>query len=68
MAAEGHDRHLGGVAGPVGRLLEDEGHAPPGQHPVGVGVLGQVRTGQLGRRQVVDVEQVPHQAAPAEAA
>ena len=31
VAAEPDHRHLGGVAGPVGRLLEDQGHALAGQ-------------------------------------
>ena len=64
VAAELEHGHLGRVAGPVGRFLEDQRHAPPGQDRGGYSSLGQVEDGrQLARRQVVDIEKVRHHAA-----
>ena len=67
VAAEADDRHLGGVAGPVRRLLEDEGHAPAGERPgSGSGVVrpGPAPAVKLGRGvEFVDLQEVPHQAA-----
>ena len=66
MAAELHDRHLHRVAGAGRRLLEQQGHAPAGQHLRQVRPLGQVEHGaQLVGVEVVDLEEVPHASSPA---
>ena len=66
VAAEADDSHLGGVAGPGRRLLEDQRHPAAGQD---LGRVGDLRPGRGRRRrarlgvEVVDLEEVSHHGA-----
>ena len=61
MSTQLHDGHLHRLPGAVRWLLEDQGDAEPTQHLGHVALLGEVQhMDELVRREVADVEQMPH--------